>query len=251
MHTYVYVYNSDEMAGPGDSKKVRATAHAAEKASRTLQAKPQRGLATREKRALATRQKRSLTTLQQLLRAARAVFAQRGFEHARLEDIAAHAGKTRGAFYAHFKNKEDVFFAIFEEDLDRQWTVFRPILMELSQAEQRIDALAAFLYKLGKDKERTLLQQEFRVYAIRHPRRRKRLADLHAAMRLRCAIPEMDALLPELAQQRASVNRAGSLAVGAVLEGLALNQLFDPGALSEEQVMGYLRLCIREAFAWR
>lgn len=220
------------MTGPGDSKKVLSTARAAERAMRS-------------------KQKRAQATRQQLLLAARAVFAEQGFEHARLEDIAAHAGKTRGAFYAHFKDKEDVFFAIFEEDLDRQWMMFRPILMELWNAEQRIAALARFLYRLGQDKERTLLQHEFRVYAIRHPRRRKRLADLHAAMRLRCAIPEKDALLPELAGQGASENRAGSLAVGAIMEGLALNQLFDPGVLSEEQVVRYLRLCVREAFEWR
>ena len=47
--------------------------------------------------------------------AAKRIFAQDGFEAARLEDIAAGAGYTRGAFYANFDSKEDIFFALFEE----------------------------------------------------------------------------------------------------------------------------------------
>ncbi len=50
-----------------------------------------------------------------MLDAAKRIFAQQGFEAARLEDIAAGAGYTRGAFYANFKSKEDIFFALFEE----------------------------------------------------------------------------------------------------------------------------------------
>ena len=63
-----------------------------------------------------TRQtERTRATRRKLLDAAKRIFAQQGFEAARLEDIAAGAGYTRGAFYANFKGKEDIFFAIFEE----------------------------------------------------------------------------------------------------------------------------------------
>src|SRR5258708_39728029 len=63
-----------------------------------------------------TRQtERTRATRRKLLDAAKRIFAQQGFEAARLEDIAAGAGYNRGAFYANFKSKEDIFFAIFEE----------------------------------------------------------------------------------------------------------------------------------------
>src|SRR6202007_3074855 len=65
------------------------------------------------------RQERALVTRGQLIAAARTIFARDGFESARIEDIAALAGKTRGAFYDNFRDKEDVFFAIFEEDISR------------------------------------------------------------------------------------------------------------------------------------
>ena len=55
-----------------------------------------------------------------LLAAAEKTFARDGFEAARLEDIASLAGYTRGAFYANFKSKEDIFFALLEEWVGRR-----------------------------------------------------------------------------------------------------------------------------------
>ena len=191
------------------------------------------------------KQKRSLLTRQQLIKSARANFARDGFENARIEDIAAKAGKTRGAFYANFKDKEDVFFAIFEEELDHDIQEIRPILQQVSTLEGRLHALAQYLCTLGKDRQRTLLNLEFKLYAIRHPARRKRLAHLYSLMRLRCSLPEIDELLPEY-QQLTRQRRAESLAVGAVVDGLAINQLFDPGFMKDRDMVRYLELCLWE-----
>lgn len=49
-----------------------------------------------------------------LLRAAEAVFSERGLAGARVEDITARAGVSKGAFYLHFKGKEDCFQQIVE-----------------------------------------------------------------------------------------------------------------------------------------
>jgi len=191
------------------------------------------------------KQMRALLTRQQLIRSARTTFAQVGFEDARIEDIAAKAGKTRGAFYANFKDKEDVFFAIFEEELDHDIQKIRPILQRVSTLEERLRALAQYLCKLGKDRQRTLLNIEFKLYAIRHPARRKRLADLYSLMRLRCSLPEIDELLPEY-RHKTKQKRAESLAVGAVVEGLAINHLFDPGCMKDRDMTRYLELCLWE-----
>ncbi len=67
-----------------------------------------------------------MLTRKELLRSARAIFARDGFEHARIEDIAIKASKTRGAFYDNFKDKEDVFCAIFEENIDRDMEELGP-----------------------------------------------------------------------------------------------------------------------------
>ena len=49
-----------------------------------------------------------------LLAAALTVFYERGVSKASLDEIAKTAGVTRGALYWHFKNKEDLFEALFQ-----------------------------------------------------------------------------------------------------------------------------------------
>ena len=54
-------------------------------------------------------------TREALLQAARRIFVRDGFEASRIEDVVAAAGRTRGAFYANFRAKEDLLFAIYEQ----------------------------------------------------------------------------------------------------------------------------------------
>jgi AcrR family transcriptional regulator len=50
----------------------------------------------------------------ELLRAAEAVFVEHGLATAKVEDITARAGISKGAFYLHFESKEDCFRQIVE-----------------------------------------------------------------------------------------------------------------------------------------
>lgn len=51
----------------------------------------------------------------EILAAALSVFAERGFAGARLEEIAARAGVSKGAIYLYFPTKEDIFRAAVEQ----------------------------------------------------------------------------------------------------------------------------------------
>ncbi|HEX8953779.1 MAG TPA: TetR/AcrR family transcriptional regulator [Polyangia bacterium] len=54
-----------------------------------------------------------------LLRAAEAVFAERGLDNAKVEEITERAGHSKGSFYLHFSSKEDAFRQIVESTLAR------------------------------------------------------------------------------------------------------------------------------------
>ena len=54
-------------------------------------------------------------TRQHLLDVALEVFWRDGVTRASLQAIAQEAGVTRGALYWHFKNKEDLFETLFEQ----------------------------------------------------------------------------------------------------------------------------------------
>ena len=59
--------------------------------------------------------KRRAETRARLLDAAFRVFADKGFGHARIEDVCAEAGYTRGAFYSQFASLEELFFTLYDE----------------------------------------------------------------------------------------------------------------------------------------
>jgi len=96
-----------------------------------------------------------------------------------------------------------------------------------------------------QDRARMLLALEFKQYAIRHPRKQKRLANLHTAMCARCMETDLDKLLPEFACASLGQKRSQSAQIGAILEGLALNCMFDPGSLSQEQIRRQIRANLR------
>lgn len=57
---------------------------------------------------------RSETTRRELLSVARVLFTDKGFAAATLDDVAERAGVTKGALYHHFRDKKELFRAVFE-----------------------------------------------------------------------------------------------------------------------------------------
>ncbi len=57
----------------------------------------------------------SRRTRSTLLTAARELFAEQGYAHTSTEEILARTGVTRGALYYHFRDKVDLFRAVFCE----------------------------------------------------------------------------------------------------------------------------------------
>jgi AcrR family transcriptional regulator len=53
----------------------------------------------------------------EIVAAALEVFTDRGFAAARLDDIAARAGVSKGAIYLYFATKEDIFRAVVEQNI--------------------------------------------------------------------------------------------------------------------------------------
>jgi AcrR family transcriptional regulator len=70
----------------------------------------------------------------QLLDVARAVFAERGFELAAMDEIAGRAGITKPIVYEHFGSKEGLYAAVVEREMDELVTrVSRALLTGTSR----------------------------------------------------------------------------------------------------------------------
>jgi AcrR family transcriptional regulator len=58
----------------------------------------------------------------QILRAARAVFIEKGFLAARVEDVADRAGLSKGAVYFYFESKRELFMALVQEEHEQTYS---------------------------------------------------------------------------------------------------------------------------------
>jgi TetR/AcrR family transcriptional regulator, acrAB operon repressor len=81
-------------------------------------------------------------TREAILDAGLAVFAERGFAAAQLEDIASRASVTRGALYHHFEDKTALYLAALAERWD---TVMAPVFAALEGARSPRHRLTAFV----------------------------------------------------------------------------------------------------------
>src|SRR5690348_13108994 len=102
-------------------------------------------------------QQRTAATRRKLLAAARRVFVRDGFEAARLEDIAAEAGHTRGAFYANFQSKEDVFFALLEQQATQDVEKIRSAMQACANPESRLRTLREHYVRRLADRQWMML----------------------------------------------------------------------------------------------
>ena len=181
-------------------------------------------------------QLRTEETRRRLLNAAAKVFSKVGFEAARLEDIAKEAGHTRGAFYAHFSHKEDLFFALLEQKAYQHLRTIQAIVDEHPDEKERIQKFREYYAKLAANPNWSMLMLEFKLFAARHPKLRDKLAARHRHIRNSFKSGGVNWLqlcnVTDDGQGEGSVSR---IALEALLHGVTLESAYDPVMLPKEQ----------------
>ena len=127
-----------------------------------------------------TQERRRQLTRDHLLAAAAQVFAERGFHGATLDEVAQVAGFTKGAVYSNFKNKDDLFLALFKANYEREMAQLMATLG--NSVIPAVDRLSDFVALIQGESQRApnsaLLYLEFWLYAARNSDARARLAAL-------------------------------------------------------------------------
>ena len=190
---------------------------------------------------------RTEVTRRKLLDAAKFIFAKDGFEAARLEDISADAGYTRGAFYANFKSKEDIFYALLEEWVRERIDSLTAILNQQQDPLGKLTALRKHYAEVARDRRLVLISLEFKLFALRHPEAHARLQNCHRRIRASFAKLLSDVLDP-LKRTFPGGNTGVCACLGNVAEGLLLEHLVDPKTLSDADVRHVLRLFFDSLF---
>ena len=176
------------------------------------------------------RQERKSQTRERLIDAAAAVFAQRGFETATLDEVAAAAGYTKGAVYSNFASKTELFIALIERRIEVQ-TAEHARRFE----GQDLPGLARTL-EAGPDEDPDserqwlLLAVEFWLHAMRDERARVLMAEQYERARLASA--ELIApLYQTMGQEPSMPPRDLAVVIESIGIGLAIQAALDPGAV--------------------
>lgn len=185
-------------------------------------------------------QQRTEATRRKLVKAGMRVFARDGFEAARIEDIAAEAGHTRGAFYANFKTKEDLFFALLEQEAVLRLTELRDVLAVCSSPENRMRAVRKYYLERAGDRQWVMLMLEFKLYALRHGKIRAKLAATHRQIRSSLSYSFLKDLFPLMKEDGSEDKEVAKVMLDVALSGLVLERAYDPKRISEQQVQQIL-----------
>ena len=181
-----------------------------------------------------TRKEKQAHTRSCLMKAAAKVFAQRGLQQASIDEVAEEAGFTKGAFYANFKNKEELFLAMLDERFEeRLGEIERVMASDDCPEEQARQAGDDFTRAVVADQEWERLFFEFSAYAARNEDFRQELVTRYRSLRSR---------VTDAYRERAERDGLGvpipfekiSLMTFAMAKGVALEKLLEPEAIDDE-----------------
>ncbi|HEY2600040.1 MAG TPA: TetR family transcriptional regulator [Thermoleophilaceae bacterium] len=183
-----------------------------------------------------SRKEQQAHTRSRLIEAAGTVFARRGLHHASIDDVAQQAGFTKGAFYANFASKEELFLAMLDERFGaRLAELERATAGDEAPEEQARQAGADFSRAIAADPEWERLFFEFAAHAGRNEEFRKELVERYGALRehieeiYRRRI-ERD---PEMPEPPVPLDKI-VLMTFAMVNGMALEKMLEPDAVDGE-----------------
>jgi AcrR family transcriptional regulator len=126
-----------------------------------------------------TREESQAQTRAALIAVGREHFLRDGLGGAVTEKIAEDAGYSRGALYANFDGKEELFLAVIREEQARHLNVFQSLLKEEPSGKKRLKKFRDAIADLMTDHDWIVLRAEFEVGALRSERIRKSFVEAH------------------------------------------------------------------------
>jgi AcrR family transcriptional regulator len=170
-------------------------------------------------------------TRRRLLDAAASSIAEKGFAATSVEDIAAQAGYTRGAFYSNFSSKSDLFVELLRFDHQNMQENLQK-LRDAAPSSENLQVQLTLLYaQCYRDDNNYIIWAEARLHAMRDAKFRQHVNALCLQKR------DMIAYLIEQSCKRLNVQLPGpfsdhALAVIALIDGILYFNMTMPNDLS-------------------
>ncbi|MDR0310980.1 MAG: TetR/AcrR family transcriptional regulator [Acidobacteriota bacterium] len=110
-------------------------------------------------------------TIKKILDVSLKLFLEKGFEQTTVLDIVDHlGGLTRGAFYHHFKSKEEVLEAIFSQDLSENHPLLKAKNAEVANGLERVRLAMKYGLLLNIENEQHKAITNLAISLLSNPR---------------------------------------------------------------------------------
>ena len=169
----------------------------------------------------------------QIINAAEDVFTQKGFDEARMDDIAEETGLSKGTLYLYFKSKDDLIIAILDRIFQREFKAFEQMDLSTMSATEAINHFVDTVSKDIKIMLRLMpIAYEFLALAFRNKVVQKSLKAYVNRY--------MDILVPiiqdgiDSGEFREVDAHEVAIAMGAILEGTILIWVYDKSLVNPE-----------------
>lgn len=130
-------------------------------------------------------------TRQKLIEVARELFAKKGIDSTTMNDIAAASQKGRRTLYTYFRNKDEIYYAVIEDELEHLSEEMDKVVKMSLSPDRKIVKLIYTHLNLIKDvvkRNGSLRAEFFRDISLVERARRK--FDLEEINALRCILQE-------------------------------------------------------------
>jgi AcrR family transcriptional regulator len=190
-----------------------------------------------------TRGERQARTRGELIDAAERLFSAEGFHATSLDAVADEAGSTRGAVYSNFASKEDLFFAVYEQRVERFLPELQSAPSEASDIGEALLSVTA-THRARREREQDgwlAVFLEFWTHVLRHPEHRVRFAGIHG----RYLEPFAAALERWAAEHEVELPldaRRLTVALTVMTTGLGLERLTQPDVIDADLAVQVHRL---------
>ena len=170
----------------------------------------------------------------QIINAAEDVFTKKGFDEARMDDIAEQTGLSKGTLYNYFKSKDDLIIAILDRIFQREFRTFENLDIASTSAT---DAIWAFTETTSNDVKMMMrllpITYEFMGLAFRNKFVQKAFkAYFNHYMNI--LIPVIQHGI-DTGEFRSADPKEVALAMGAVMEGTLLLWVYDSSLVEPEK----------------
>ncbi len=197
-----------------------------------------------------TREEKKELTTSQLLDTASRIFLERGYHRSTLDDIADAAGLTKGAVYARFATKDELFFALYARWEEKILARMDNLPNVKTFEEFGLETARRVITSRREDADFYLLLLEFWTYAARDERLRHEFAARHnrQVQRIAARLETIAARLGvKLRMPALELARAGS----AMQQGYTLERLADPVGVPEALIESMFKMLAHEAVGVR